>query len=535
MPARVRRLAALCAAAVAATAGAAPAFLRFESPGDRVIFDAVARADGRILYTGRVTAGQATTGAWLVAVAPDDTIAWQYELGATSAFPVRSAAWHPDGGVVALVDDVLIRLLEDGAPAWSVRVEGADAQAIAVAADGLIVVGGSVPDGAIDWMGNPRAQPWVGRLDATGALIAQGAFDAGLDGGAVKALAPRLDGSLATGVTYRETLNNSAQVVNLGSDLSPTWLAADWGSAWGGATISLRTGADGSCHVVERVSTTYATWSGRYARLDPDGRLTRTIEFATYDAISWISDAWPMPGGGATFFMGPSPCDDTWPPPTLVRFDAQDAVSWAVRSVQFPATRAVPIPGGETLMIKWSDPEVLLRCDDSGRTDQIACTSLAPCPIANPISVVDVAASPPPTRFTPSATVVPVSLTLVPTTATLVNVCAGPLPREPSALDLDPTAPPLLVTRAPLGALALSWEDTGDSAYDLYYGPVAAFAAGGCDHRSIACGLARPTTTIFPPAGSWYFLACSREGLLESALGRDAFGGERPEGSPRCP
>jgi len=106
---------------------------------------------------------------------------------------------------------------------------------------------------------------------------------------------------------------------------------------------------------------------------------------------------------------------------------------------------------------------------------------------------------------------------------------------EPSALDRRPSATPLRVAKA--GAdYAVTWEDVGAAAYDLYRGTIGAWYDHG---ETGACALTSPAVTLALPSGGHYLLAASVGCGGASSLGRDSLGRERPSalvasGNP-CP
>jgi hypothetical protein len=120
---------------------------------------------------------------------------------------------------------------------------------------------------------------------------------------------------------------------------------------------------------------------------------------------------------------------------------------------------------------------------------------------------------------------------------------APPSCDEPSAIDLDPGAEPLLLAKAP-GGLALTWGSSGAPAYELALGTIPPEGMAGrlgatglaYDHASFgACALAATSATIASPPGDAYLLAVARCGALTSSYGRDALGTERPPSTTPCP
>ena len=115
---------------------------------------------------------------------------------------------------------------------------------------------------------------------------------------------------------------------------------------------------------------------------------------------------------------------------------------------------------------------------------------------------------------------------------------------EPSAVDQDPAATPLRVSKAPGSTLDLTWQDLASPAYELYRGSIPPETMAGRwratglahDHADIGeCRLLAPMTNVPEGAGNAYFLAVSRCGSLTSSTGRDSFGVERPPANPACP
>lgn len=106
---------------------------------------------------------------------------------------------------------------------------------------------------------------------------------------------------------------------------------------------------------------------------------------------------------------------------------------------------------------------------------------------------------------------------------------------EPSAMDLDPSATPLMVTRSAEG-MRVTWGLATGVSYSLYRGSIATLHAGRYDHAAFgACGLASPEWSGALPAADSYFLASSACGFGDSPLGRDSFGRDVPGAGPRCP
>lgn len=106
---------------------------------------------------------------------------------------------------------------------------------------------------------------------------------------------------------------------------------------------------------------------------------------------------------------------------------------------------------------------------------------------------------------------------------------------EPSALDRDPSATPLRVTREG-DDFELAWGEAAGSAHVLYRGTLESLGSGRYDHAEFgACGLSLPTWTGSLPEGGFYFLATAACGFGDASLGRDSHGQERPGAGPRCP
>jgi hypothetical protein len=112
---------------------------------------------------------------------------------------------------------------------------------------------------------------------------------------------------------------------------------------------------------------------------------------------------------------------------------------------------------------------------------------------------------------------------------------------EPSALDIDPAAAPLRVTRAAGSTLHLSWNDASMPAYDVYRGTIPpdrtmAARASAYDHDAFgACSVAGVTLDIAQGSGSFYFLVAAHCGAGVSSLGRDSSGAEIPGPLTTCP
>jgi hypothetical protein len=107
---------------------------------------------------------------------------------------------------------------------------------------------------------------------------------------------------------------------------------------------------------------------------------------------------------------------------------------------------------------------------------------------------------------------------------------------EPSALDVDASAPPLLVSRA--GAdVRLTWQAPAGQRASVYVGDLARLATlHQYSHASVgSCGLTGGAITLTAAPGGDYFLVAARCGGVDSSLGRDSIGRERPVASPACP
>jgi hypothetical protein len=100
---------------------------------------------------------------------------------------------------------------------------------------------------------------------------------------------------------------------------------------------------------------------------------------------------------------------------------------------------------------------------------------------------------------------------------------------EPSALDLDTTAPPLTVQRRGTAELALAWEDLGVAAtYEWQAGTLdALWSSRVHDH---APGGATPSAgaVLALPVADAYYLVRTACGGSPTSSGRDSFGAERP-------
>jgi hypothetical protein len=113
---------------------------------------------------------------------------------------------------------------------------------------------------------------------------------------------------------------------------------------------------------------------------------------------------------------------------------------------------------------------------------------------------------------------------------------SGDPPEEPSALDQDPSSPPLRVARPAdrPWELALDWEEVRPGAfYNLYRGEIGDYYSHGAFGR---CGFMGPVARVDLGTGSHYYLAaginCNDE---ESSYGRDSGGTERPDASGVAP
>jgi alpha-tubulin suppressor-like RCC1 family protein len=108
--------------------------------------------------------------------------------------------------------------------------------------------------------------------------------------------------------------------------------------------------------------------------------------------------------------------------------------------------------------------------------------------------------------------------------------------REPSAVDRDLEAEPLLVLRAADGGLMLVWERQPDQRASVYRGTLGALTEGRYDHRRVeACSLRAGQAHLARREGAtWFVVAASCSGG-ESSHGRDTLGGERPGALARCP
>lgn len=100
---------------------------------------------------------------------------------------------------------------------------------------------------------------------------------------------------------------------------------------------------------------------------------------------------------------------------------------------------------------------------------------------------------------------------------------------EPSALDLDSSAPPLRVAKAPSG-LAMTWQDAGAPGYHVHEGSLQAFDSPAVyDHVVVADPVA-PSIVLSEPPGDRYFLVNAECSFGQGSTGRDSFGRERPPG-----
>ena len=112
---------------------------------------------------------------------------------------------------------------------------------------------------------------------------------------------------------------------------------------------------------------------------------------------------------------------------------------------------------------------------------------------------------------------------------------------EPSALDQNPAAPPLLATRAAGAAVSMTWE-ANSSLYNVYRGSLASLQNRAYDHQEInACDIGTNSAVVDPGAGSFYYIVTGKPCVdgQESSYGRNSIGQERPDaatasGNP-CP
>ncbi|MEM7248585.1 MAG: hypothetical protein AAF533_24860 [Acidobacteriota bacterium] len=115
------------------------------------------------------------------------------------------------------------------------------------------------------------------------------------------------------------------------------------------------------------------------------------------------------------------------------------------------------------------------------------------------------------------------------------DACKPLICNEPSALDLDPMAPPLRVTRDG-SELVLTWENSEPGFHSVYQGTLPQLLAGGPNHTLTALceipGASGRLPLSITPAN--YFLVVSACGPDESSYGRDSSGGERPAATVRC-
>ena len=108
---------------------------------------------------------------------------------------------------------------------------------------------------------------------------------------------------------------------------------------------------------------------------------------------------------------------------------------------------------------------------------------------------------------------------------------------EPSALDRDPAAEPLRVTRPAATRIRLSWERPAHDRFNVYEGTLdSLWAADAYDHRRLGtCEREEAELAFRPPPGDLYYLVSSNCGGGEGSYGRDSLGVERPEGVNACP
>ncbi len=116
------------------------------------------------------------------------------------------------------------------------------------------------------------------------------------------------------------------------------------------------------------------------------------------------------------------------------------------------------------------------------------------------------------------------------------DACDVPDCPEPSALDRDPVAEPLRVTKEPGSLLAITWEILARGAANLHQGTLASLQAGQYDHAATAaCAITAGRADIAWPIDDAYFVVTGRCGSVDSSSGRDSRGVERPSSSPDCP
>lgn len=120
------------------------------------------------------------------------------------------------------------------------------------------------------------------------------------------------------------------------------------------------------------------------------------------------------------------------------------------------------------------------------------------------------------------------ALLLAATSAARAGCCLA----DPSALDLDPAATPLLLTHdRPAGELALSWESIRSSSR-AWQGDLDLLWAENALNDEPVEELAGAELRLPVPAGNAYFLATASCDGLSCSRGRDSAGAER--GDPAC-
>lgn len=101
---------------------------------------------------------------------------------------------------------------------------------------------------------------------------------------------------------------------------------------------------------------------------------------------------------------------------------------------------------------------------------------------------------------------------------------------EPSALDLDASAPPLRVTKDAPSGLALTWQDVGATRYHVHEGSIPAFDTPAAYDHVVVADPVGPSTSLSEPPGDRYFLVNAECSFGGGSTGRDSFGRERPPG-----
>lgn len=505
--------------------------------------DAVLASDGSIVVAGTTSSfGTGSPSGWILAVRPDGSVAWDAVLNApVSSFFFGIAPTADSGYLVAgrVAMGPVSGELHGWLGKWTAagNLEWQETIGSDTRSDSLLAVAPGPADtyyvgGQSGAFGDPYRRPWLGRLDATGALAWQRWLDFGRDADLVS-LAPAADGGVMALIraSYLAMGWEDASLVHVGPAGNVAWSRLH--GTWRGESVyRLSPAADGGFFLGVGVRDASDGLGATVLKVDSLGMAEWRWTFRGLGLQS-ITDVLPLPDGGVLVAVGEWP---SVPGIVLARLASDGRTRWVkgYGSDSDNPLRLLPLPaGGDAVVASFgrdggflSDIGVLY-VDDDGNAD-------GPC--WSDALTFTVETSP--------LDQAPDTVTAVPATLVVSPAVIGTSPATP--MEIVPRCPPppgevagVMAGRA-IDDVAITWSPLANAReYEVYRGTLPARMPMAYDHDTrIACSL---SALSLVDAGacrlpaSFYYLIVGRNATARGPYGQSSRGDSIPASLAECP